>query len=71
MNQCSQFTDKLDGMLHSLEDTRDQLARAEPVSAHPEKIKEQMDDNNAIIDDLGKKEHAYEAVKKEIGRAHV
>merc|ERR550532_3425797 len=64
MNQCSQFTDKLDGMLNSLEDTKDQLARAEPVSAHPEKIKEQMDDNNAIIDDLQKKETAYEAVKK-------
>ena len=64
MNQCSQFTDKLDGMLNSLEDTKDQLVRAEPVSAHPEKIKEQMDDNNAIIDDLQKKETAYEAVKK-------
>merc|ERR1719188_1512758 len=64
MNQCSQFTDKLDGMLNSLEDTKDQLARAEPVSAHPEKIKEQMDDNNAIMDDLSKKEAAYEAVKK-------
>merc|ERR1712079_294860 len=64
MNQCSQFTDKLDGMLNSLEDTKDQLARAEPVSAHPEKIKEQMDDNNAIIDDLQKKEVAYDAVKK-------
>merc|ERR1719208_370440 len=64
MNQCSQFTDKLDGMLNSLEDTKDQLVRAEPVSAHPEKIKEQMDDNCAIIDDLAKKETAYEAVKK-------
>merc|ERR1719450_717638 len=64
MNECSQFTDKLDGMLNSLEDTKDQLARAEPVSAHPEKIKEQMDDNCAIIDDLAKKETAYEAVKK-------
>merc|ERR1719422_1388858 len=64
MNQCSQFTDKLDGMLNSLEDTKDQLVRAEPVSAHPEKIKEQMDDNNAIMDDLSKKEVAYDAVKK-------
>merc|ERR1719410_3133841 len=27
MNQCSQFTDKLDGMLNSLEDTKDQLNR--------------------------------------------
>merc|ERR1719295_987932 len=64
MHDCSQFTDKLDGMLNSLEDTKDQLAKAEPISAHPEKIKEQIDDNNAIIDDLGKKEVAYEAVKK-------
>merc|ERR1719422_2496955 len=64
MHDCSQFTDKLDGMLNSLEDTKDQLNRAEPISGQPEKIKEQMDDNNAIIDDLGKKETAYEAVKK-------
>ena len=64
MHDCSQFTDKLDGMLNSLEDTKDQLAKAEPISAHPEKIKEQIDDNNAIIDDLGKKEVAYEAVKR-------
>ena len=56
MHDCSEFTDTLDGMLNSLEDTKDQLVRAEPISGQPEKIKEQMDDNNAIIDDLGKKE---------------
>ncbi|XP_023339655.1 dystonin isoform X13 [Eurytemora carolleeae] len=64
MHECSQFTDKLDGMLNSLENTKDQLVHAEPISGHPEKIKEQMDDNNAIIDDLEKKEVAYEAVIK-------
>ena len=64
MHDCSQFTDKLDGMLNSLEDTKNQLVGAEPISGQPEKIKEQIDDNNAIIDDLGKKETAYEAVKK-------
>ena len=64
MHESSQFADKLDGMLNSLEDTRDQLANAEPISGHPEKIKEQIDDNNAIIEDLNKKEVAYEAVKK-------
>merc|ERR1719495_2532588 len=64
MHECSQFTDKLDGMLNSLENTKDQLVNAEPISGHPEKIKEQMDDNNAIIDDLDKKEVAYEAVIK-------
>jgi DNA repair exonuclease SbcCD ATPase subunit len=64
MQECSQFTDKLDGMLNALQNTADQVANAEPISAHPEKIKEQMEDNNAIIDDLAMKETAFEAVKK-------
>ena len=64
MQECSQFTDKLDGMLNALQNTADQVNNAEPISAHPEKIKEQMEDNNAIIDDLAKKETAFEAVKK-------
>merc|ERR1712223_2006879 len=64
MQECAQFTDKLDGMLNALQNTADQVNNAEPISAHPEKIKEQMEDNNAIIDNLAKKEAAYEAVKK-------
>ncbi len=64
MHECSQFTDKLDGMLNSLENTKDQLINAEPISGHPEKIKEQIDDNNAIIDDLDKKQAAYDSVRK-------
>ncbi len=64
MQECSQFTDKLDGMLNALADTADQVNNAEPISAHPEKIKEQMDDNNAIIDDMAKKETAFDAVKR-------
>merc|ERR1711981_475732 len=51
-------------MLNSLQDTADQVRNAEPVAAHCEKIKEQMDDNNAIIEDLSRKEEAYKAVKK-------
>ena len=64
MQECSEFTDQLDGMLNSLQDTADQVRNAEPVAAHCEKIKEQMDDNNAIIEDLSRKEEAYKAVKK-------
>merc|ERR1719367_1888020 len=67
MQECSQFTDQLDGMLNSLQDTADQVRNAEPVAAHCEKIKEQMDDNNAIIEDLSRKEEAYDAVKKAAG----
>ncbi|XP_059089195.1 microtubule-actin cross-linking factor 1-like isoform X2 [Tigriopus californicus] len=64
MQECSQFTDKLDGMLNALANTADQVNNAEPISSHPEKIREQMDDNNAIIDDLAKKETAFDAVKQ-------
>jgi len=64
MQECSQFTDKLDGMLNALANTADQVNNAEPISGHPEKIKEQMEDNNAIIDDLAKKESAFESVKQ-------
>jgi dystonin len=64
MQECAQFTDKLDGMLNALANTADQVNNAEPISAHPEKIREQMEDNNAIIDDLAKKETAFDAVKR-------
>jgi len=64
MQECSQFTDQLDGMLNALATTSDNLNNAEPISAHPEKIKEQMEDNNAIIYDIDNKEEAFDAVIK-------
>jgi dystonin len=64
MQECAQFTDQLDGMLNALANTSEHLNNAEPISAHPEKIKEQMEDNNAIIYDLDNKEEAFDAVRK-------
>jgi DNA repair exonuclease SbcCD ATPase subunit len=64
MQECAQFTDQLDGMLNALANTSDHLNNAEPISAHPEKIKEQMEDNNAIIYDLDNKAEAIDAVRK-------
>lgn len=59
-----QFADKLDGMLSALASTADQLNNAEPISAHPERIQEQISDNQAVVSDLGKKSPALEAVQK-------
>ncbi|XP_054153654.1 microtubule-actin cross-linking factor 1, isoforms 1/2/3/4-like isoform X7 [Oppia nitens] len=59
----SQFADKLDGMLNALNNTADQLRNAEPIAAHPDRIREQIVDNNAIINDLDKKAGAVEALK--------
>ena len=52
-------------MLNALENTADQVNNAEPVSAHPDKIREQIDENNAIIDDVKKREDAFNAVKRQ------
>lgn len=64
MQECSQLTDKLDGMLSSLSHLSSQLGGAEPIAVHPEKLREQIEDNIGIMDDLGKKEPAYEGLKK-------
>ena len=63
LQATSQFSDKLDGLLNALNNTADQLRNCEPVSAHVEKIKEQIVDNNNILDDLDKREGAFNAVK--------
>ena len=63
LQETSQFSDKLDGMLSSLNETANMVKNAEPISAHPEKIQEQKLENNSIIDDLDRKETAFEAVK--------
>jgi dystonin len=52
-------------MLNALENTAEQCKNAEPISAHPEKIRDQIGDNNAIIDDVKKREDAFNAVKKQ------
>ncbi|CAG2163885.1 unnamed protein product [Oppiella nova] len=57
------FVDKLDGMLNALGNTADQLRNAEPIAAHPDRIQEQILDNNAIINDLEKRAGAVDAIK--------
>lgn len=51
-------------MLNSLSNTADQLKNAEPVSAHVEKIEEQLHDNQTVLQDLDKRSNALEAVKR-------
>ncbi|RWS15093.1 microtubule-actin cross-linking factor 1-like isoform X28, partial [Dinothrombium tinctorium] len=64
LQATSQFSDKLDGMLSALSNTADQLKNAEPIAAYPERIHEQIVDNKAIIDDLGKRSNTLETVKQ-------
>ncbi|CAG9131638.1 unnamed protein product [Plutella xylostella] len=64
LQESSQFSDKLEGMLRALGGAADQLAAAEPASAHPPKIQDQIEENNALVDDLEKRTDAYNAVQR-------
>ncbi|XP_022258014.1 dystonin-like, partial [Limulus polyphemus] len=64
LQATSQFSDKLDGMLNALSSTADQLNNAEPISAHPDRIQDQINDNDGVLHDLSKRSPALEAVKQ-------
>lgn len=64
LQESSLFSDKMEGMLRALANAAEAVQGAEPVSAHPPKIRDQIDDNAALAEDLEKRESAFEAVKK-------
>ncbi|XP_064211549.1 dystonin isoform X38 [Tribolium castaneum] len=64
LQESSQFSDKLEGMLRALSNTADQVNNLEPISAHVPKIKDQIEDNDALISDLDKRKEAYAAVQR-------
>ena len=45
-----QFTDKLEDMLDNLTVTAEQVKHAEPISAHPDKLREQIEENKVRTD---------------------
>ncbi|XP_024083990.1 dystonin isoform X23 [Cimex lectularius] len=64
LQESSEFSDKLEGMLRALSNAAEEMNSAEPVSAHPPKIRQQLKENEALIDEVAKREEAFEAVKK-------
>lgn len=52
-------------MLRALSNTADQVNRAEPISVRPPKIREQIKDNKAIIDDLDNRGPAFAMVQRD------
>ncbi|KAK7099742.1 hypothetical protein V1264_022800 [Littorina saxatilis] len=63
MQQSAEFSDKLEVMLDSLTDTAEQVRNAEPISAHPDKLKDQIDDNKGVEEDLEMRQAALDSVK--------
>ncbi|KAK5647774.1 hypothetical protein RI129_002666 [Pyrocoelia pectoralis] len=64
LQESSKFADKLEGMLRALSNTADQVHSQEAISAHPPKIRDQIEDNNALISDIDKRKEAYAAVQR-------
>ncbi|XP_021709227.1 microtubule-actin cross-linking factor 1, isoforms 1/2/3/5 isoform X32 [Aedes aegypti] len=64
LQESSQFSDKLEGMLRALQNTAEQANQADPISAHPPKIRDQIEDNAALVEDIEKRGEAFAAVKR-------
>lgn len=63
LHQSSQFSDKLDNMLDSLTAAADHLRHPTPIAAHPDAIRDQIQDNCALMEELEQKSAAFQAVK--------
>ena len=58
-----QVTDQVENMMDNLATTAEQVENAEPISAHPDKLKDQLSDNTALIEDLDKRLAALDGVR--------
>ena len=47
----------------SFPNPRSQVQKAEPISAHPDKLREQIEENRLMLEDLEKRKDAVEHVK--------
>lgn len=63
MSFIFQFTDKLEDMLETLATTSEQVENAEPVSAHPDKLREQLMENKALMEDMEMRQTALQSIK--------
>ncbi|KAK5853914.1 hypothetical protein PBY51_015029 [Eleginops maclovinus] len=63
-SKSTQFHDKIDPMLESLERIAERLRQPPSISVEVEKIKEQITDNKAVSVDLEKLQPSYETLKQ-------
>ncbi|XP_069462267.1 dystonin isoform X13 [Ambystoma mexicanum] len=64
ISQSSQFHDKIDPMLESLDRIADRLRQPPSISAEVEKIREQLSDNKNVSVELEKLQPGYETLKQ-------
>jgi len=64
VSSSSQFHDKIDPMLESLERIAERLRQPPSISVEVEKIKEQITENKIVSVDLEKLQPSYEMLKQ-------
>ncbi|XP_023819404.1 dystonin isoform X6 [Oryzias latipes] len=64
ISKSTQFHDKIDSMIESLERIAERLRKPPSISVEVEKIKEQMNENKAVSMDLEKLQPSYETLKQ-------
>ncbi|XP_051503373.1 dystonin-like [Myxocyprinus asiaticus] len=64
ISKSTQFHDKIDPMLESLERIAERLRQPPSISAEVEKIREQISENKAVTVDLEKLQPSYETLKQ-------
>uniref|UniRef100_A0ABD2XTK8 Calponin-homology (CH) domain-containing protein n=1 Tax=Trichogramma kaykai TaxID=54128 RepID=A0ABD2XTK8_9HYME len=64
LQESAVFADKLEGMLRALSNAADQIRSAEPLSAHPPRLRDQIEENMALSAELAGRSDAFEAVQR-------
>ena len=59
-----QFSEKLEQLEETLTITAQQVDNAEPVAAHPDKLRDQIADNQTLLEDLEMRMKALDSVRK-------
>ena len=61
------FSEKLEQLDDKVQLAAAQMESAEPIAAHPERLREQIGDNEALLDEMQKRSVALDALRRSAG----
>ena len=64
--KSAEFTDKLDNLTNNLNSNVESCEYAEPISAHPEKLKLQLEESQTMLSELEKRKSALEDLREQL-----
>lgn len=64
--QSAEFSDKLENLTNNLNTNVESCDYAEPISAHPDKLRLQLEESKLLLNDLEKRKQALEDLKEDL-----